>query len=82
MKCYLPKGCYNPNRCGDDGQCYWAAFYEVHEARRIVLEREQIPDSDVVAFGCDLESAGHVRCEKWCHGFGCPFTLSAEPATR
>ena len=51
-----------------------------------------IPDAEIVAFGCSLESstdqiyadAGLANddpwhCEKWCHRSNCPFTLK-EPA--
>ena len=75
MKCHLPNGCYNPNRCGDDGQCYWTAVHEVSEARRKASERDKIPDDAVLAFGCTLEASGHARCEKWCHLSDCPFAL-------
>jgi len=50
-----------------------------------VLERIRlgfIPDKEVAAFGCDLESNcvhDHphdvLRCEKWCHQSECTFAL-------
>lgn len=75
MKCLLPSGCHNPNRCGDDGECYWTAVHQVHEARREAAQREHIADADVLAFGCDLEAGGFGRCERWCHLPSCPFVL-------
>ena len=38
---------------------------------------QAIPDSEIVAFGCRMESLGEIRCDKWCHETGCPYTLSA-----
>ena len=81
MKCYQQNGCHNPNRCGDNGECYWKAFHETNEARRGALERDKIPDADVVAFGCTLEAGGNTPCKEWCHESDCPVALSAETVT-
>lgn len=39
MKCVLPAGCHNPDRCGSNGACYWQAVADVHEARK-QIERQ------------------------------------------
>ena len=75
MKCLLPSGCHNPNRCGDSGECYFASVFEVYEARRKAVELGRIPEDAVLAFGCDVEASGGVRCGEWCHLPGCPVAL-------
>ena len=46
------------------------------ELERLRLER--IPDEDVAAFGCEMESidpSEGSRCDKWCHRDICPYSL-------
>lgn len=69
MKCYLPHGCPKPDHCFNAGECYHAGTFQVYEARRQAAEREAIPDSDILAFGCANEADGHALCEEWCHLF-------------
>jgi len=33
MKCTMPSGCHNPNRCGDNGVCYYQATVDTYKAR-------------------------------------------------
>jgi len=61
--------CYHCGRSMTDsgGPC------KVRERPRL----QQIPDSEVTAFGCRMESWGETRCDKWCHEVVCPFVLAA-----
>jgi hypothetical protein len=69
MKCVLPTGCYNPNRCGDNSECYWQDVHNIYQARRNILE---IADEDILAFGCRREAKGEPRCDEWCYFPYCP----------
>ena len=64
--------------CGRDG-CSSGPCEYLQNARLSL-----IPDNEIAAFGCSLESGliaddiplEHVwHCDKWCHKSKCPFTL-------
>lgn len=43
-----------------------------------------IPDDQVIAFGCECETEGiaagrkPIPCEKWCHSANCPVSLKSQ----
>lgn len=37
--CVMPKGCHNPNRCGDNNACCWEGLTVIIDARKRVQDQ-------------------------------------------